>query len=402
MAERNKPCEQLLLRLLAASLKGASLPADEWDDAVSLAELFEESRAQSVALQVLEALPNEAKQDRDAYRIWQQWAFVNLKQTLHNLAQNSRLCRLFDDAGIPHVTIKGAASAVYYPRAELRMMGDIDLLVAPADKERALDLMERHGYRRTGHDHSFHTGLVKDNIVYELHTAVSDLPESQKQVFTYLADILPAAQTVSFDAFSVRVPTPFHHGLTLLLHTQRHLAIGQGVGLRHLFDWAAFVSALSAETFVSLFEAPLKEVGLWRFARLLSQLCHRYLGLPYAAWMEELEETLLCDWMEDMLSGGNFGFKDSEREQENLFLDRSGKQHSVVGRFFRGLCRKVYVWQPFFKRHKWLTPAGLIAYAVRTLWLMLFGGKRISTQRVLQKGQKRDRLYRDFRFFETE
>ena len=55
------------------------------------------------------------------------------------------------------------------------------------------------------------------------------------------------------------MPSHFHHGLNLLLHTNQHL-LGEGLGLRHLCDWAVFAAGFSDEEFRELFEEKLKAV----------------------------------------------------------------------------------------------------------------------------------------------
>lgn len=52
------------------------------------------------------------------------------------------------EAGVPVVALKGFASAFQlYPDPDLRVMGDLDLLVRPADRDRLLDLLSGLGYR---------------------------------------------------------------------------------------------------------------------------------------------------------------------------------------------------------------------------------------------------------------
>ena len=64
-------------------------------------------------------------------------------------AEAVRLQRLFDDAGLPVLFLKGASlAAVAYGNLGLRSAKDIDLLVSPETLVPATALIVRAGYRR--------------------------------------------------------------------------------------------------------------------------------------------------------------------------------------------------------------------------------------------------------------
>lgn len=85
--------------------------------------------------------------------------FGRLRDRLHAGAANSlklaaelgRLVALFDQAGIEVVPFKGPAIAwSLYESPALRQMSDLDLLVRPADAQRAVDLLVANGCRSEG------------------------------------------------------------------------------------------------------------------------------------------------------------------------------------------------------------------------------------------------------------
>ena len=57
------------------------------------------------------------------------------------MAEQQEIFRILKDAGIPCATVKGASAACYYPQPGSRNMGDVDLLVPPADFDRACALL---------------------------------------------------------------------------------------------------------------------------------------------------------------------------------------------------------------------------------------------------------------------
>ena len=57
-----------------------------------------------------------------------------------------RVSRTLDEAGVPHVAIKGPVLAeLVYPRPDLREYGDLDLLVPPSAFAAALETLEAGG-----------------------------------------------------------------------------------------------------------------------------------------------------------------------------------------------------------------------------------------------------------------
>jgi len=75
-------------------------------------------------------------------------AYTQLAKTTLQLAHVSELLRLFQQAGLPLILLKGIALLErVYPAAEQRPMQDIDVLVRRADFERAAALLQTHGYR---------------------------------------------------------------------------------------------------------------------------------------------------------------------------------------------------------------------------------------------------------------
>ena len=94
----------------------------------------------------------------------------------------TQLVKLFEEAGIPLVILKGTAAAMYYPEPFRRMMGDVDFLVPQDRFDDAARLMEANGYKAF-HElqkqldtprRSRHIEFCKDEIEYELHHHFSE------------------------------------------------------------------------------------------------------------------------------------------------------------------------------------------------------------------------------------
>lgn len=85
-------------------------------------------------------------------------------------------------SGLPCVILKGSSSAACYPRPELRCAGDIDLLILPADLEKAEAILSARGYRPSENNHPFHRAMLREPFIVELHFEAARHPFGQPAV----------------------------------------------------------------------------------------------------------------------------------------------------------------------------------------------------------------------------
>ena len=84
------------------------------------------------------------------------------------LKAQDEMLRLLRESGIPAAILKGCAAAIYYPRPELRAMGDIDFLVRESDYKRAEQLLSQNEYVVTHEEQKggHHIRFVKNGIAF--------------------------------------------------------------------------------------------------------------------------------------------------------------------------------------------------------------------------------------------
>ncbi len=208
-------------------------------------------------------------------------------------------------SGIPVVVLKGAAAARYYPRPEYRKLGDVDLLIPPAQFNRACAILEQAGYVRYL-DKPRHAGYRRTLTRFELHRFFTEkggspldelllsAPAGQAEVCGYAFPVLPPALT----------------GLVFLEHTAQHLR--GSFGLRQVLDWMLYAHAVLTDEFYEKEFAPLaRRCGYETLAVTMTRLCQLYLGLPETiTWCRNADEEACRELLELILEGGNFGEKD--------------------------------------------------------------------------------------------
>lgn len=373
--------------------------------------VLQESRQQAVCNQVFADCSQLSAMDGEVLNALRSLLLRGMMKNMQVHAQHTDLHKLMTANEIPYTILKGAASARYYPDPQSRAMGDVDFYVPEADFDRALEVCREAGFEASGLDHICHVILRKGRVHMEMHRLPAGVPDGKvgQIVKEYLSTLGEDGQMVSSLLVTCRCPSDLHHGLVMLMHLQHHL-LSEGIGLRHLCDWAVFVNNFTEDTFPALFREKLKQIGLWRLARLLSLCAVEYLGMPEQRWMQEAsgDRELARELMQDILAGGNFGAKDRQRAYEGLFVSNRGKNgvpNNRVSQGFEALTRITYMKYPFIEKCPVLLPVG---------WAAAFGGYLIRTRERNKKGQNihalsafqksapRISLYRQLGLYEPE
>ena len=373
--------------------------------------VFRESKQQAVDVQVFMDRERLTGMPEELYQQIQAYLFRRVVKNIQVHAHHTELHRLLTGHGVRYVVLKGAASARYYPDPQSRAMGDVDFYVQKSDFEKALELFREAGFEAGELDHICHVVLRKKPMHYEMHHTPAGVPGGQvgQIILGYLSDLREQACLVENKTVSCYCPSDFHHGLIMLMHMQHHL-LAEGIGLRHLCDWAVFVDKFHGTEFPELFQEKLKKAGLWRLARILSLCAARFLGLGELPWMREGkgDEQAAAALMEDILAGGNFGNKDRQRAYEGMFISDRGKNGVGDRRLrmaFQSLNRITFAKYPIFRKIPVLLPVGWIMAFVGYLFRNHKRNSQGSQSHVLsayRKSAPRIRLYQSLGIYEPE
>ncbi len=368
--------------------------------------LFEESVDQAVALSCLQGLdlsntPVEIK------RTWQNYAMRSLSSNVGIHEQHSYVHQLMADNNIAYAILKGSSSAYYYDDPLMRSMGDVDLWVADEDLQKAVDVLLENSFVQRDMKHLSHLVFNKEKIHVELHFKPAGLPDGKmgERIKEYLSTIFMEGDIVDIAGNRFYKPNDFHHGLIILMHTYHHM-LSEGIGLRHLCDWAVFVKYFERGDFATLFEEKLKAVGLWKFAQILSWCSYRYLGIPYKEWMGEMGEALCKSVIEDIFAGGNFGEKDEERTVQGMSISNRGKdgvKKRKLGQLIVSVNEMGKTQFPKIGKMPLLKHFCFIPLGFRYSFRVLTGKrKRINVVGNMKQAEQRKKIYEQFKLFEVE
>jgi hypothetical protein len=76
---------------------------------------------------------NQYVQDNNIKKAWKETVYSNIYAYSNLVKKQKRILDAFQLNQLPVVVVKGTSAAKYYPKPQLRTMGDIDLFVRPED-----------------------------------------------------------------------------------------------------------------------------------------------------------------------------------------------------------------------------------------------------------------------------
>ena len=397
--------QEILLNTLSASFKKEKylLSAD-----TDLTSIYEESKAQAVVLQVFNSVDTKNVTNTAFLEKWFSISMNYLKNNLTIHSNHNYLHRLMIENNINYCVLKGSSSAIYYPDPIMRTMGDVDFLVDPKDFEKTVEILEKEGFMPINdEEHICHLALKKNKMHFEVHFAPAGMPEGNagELIKAYLEDIFEKSEIAEIAGNQFIKPHHFHHGLISLMHIYHHM-LSEGIGLRHLCDWAAFVDCLENDEFEKLFKEKLTACGLWKFAQTLSFLAYKYLGIEYKPFMSKADDELCADLICDIFEGGNFGNKDRTRVFEGTAISSRGKngiKKSKLLQIISNMNSAAVTQFAFLNKHKFLQPVGFIFIGSRFTFRVITGKRKMpDISNSLQNAERRKQIYKQLNLFETD
>ncbi|MBE6777095.1 MAG: hypothetical protein E7542_03165 [Ruminococcaceae bacterium] len=394
------PQQQALLGLLNANSDSdfLVLSADDWE------MVLKESIKQAVTIQAFDCAEKHKQIiPRSTYKSWFDLCmqyFINNSKVL--TAQNN-LIKILDDNKFSYIILKGLSSASFYPDPKKRLLGDVDFLICPEQQKAVEDALINAGYKKELDEHICHRVFKKPHEHLEMHFEVAGIPHGKAgELFR---DFLKNA-TQKFEQHetpSFKKPLPKFHCVIIFLHTIHHL-LGEGLGLRHLCDWAYFVDKTHKEPFWETDILPLfKRSGTLNFASIITKTAHIYLGTACPEWARRVDDSLCEEVISDIFASGNLGHKDKDRAGSAKMISQHGKSGTKNGKIknqYLTLINSMYYLYPFLHKWKILYPIIFIWRIIRYLILM-FIGKKPSLIKANAYANQRLALYKQFKLYES-
>ena len=391
---------QTLLALLAYALFGREMEIDastiDWHRVLAEADRHVLTAFLYPGLRRLNGVPEEIlSRARNA-------AMLSAARMEESLRAQDGVLELMRSRDIPCAVLKGFSVACRYPHPELRVPGDVDLLVGGENLERACAALEQAGYRRD-HETEMHVNFVGSGLSLEVHRSASVFPDTEKgrAARAYMEQALRHTEPVELHGYAIPVLAVPYQLVSLLAHMERHMG-STGIGLRQMCDWAVAVQARRAQIGEDELQT-LERCGLLPFAQVITKLCERYLGLPPLAWAQDAPDALADAVMNDVLTSGNFHAQGRERNISSVMIDRAGENGArswVVRNYVRYVQRRVRQNYRWAKSRLWI-PLFCAYFPLQWAFRVLRGKrKRVKISQAVHEAQARERMLRSLKLYQ--
>lgn len=292
-----------------------------------------------IILQIIEAAINNKKidltnyiNDQEFMRIMKEQTFLPFlykvdkrKEFRKYYYQSCLIHEKFNEVGkivddiltqnnIPHVFLKGYELQNIYPDPNLRMLGDIDLLV-PEDKYNlSIDILKNNGFIGN-EENGLHIELYKDNVEIELHHKLVNEGRYDEFFFKHPFDNLKDNLNHFNDNYNF---------LYIIAHYTEHIV--QGAGLRPLIDIYLMLKKYNLD--FEYINKSLKLIGLDKFYNMILNeisIIFNYNEIPFT------KNKQVLDMIDYSLKSGIHGFGHDAKSKCLKMTDRNnGKKIKTI------------------------------------------------------------------------
>lgn len=279
-----------------------------------------------------------------------------------------RVFTAFEEHSIDYLPVKGCRMKDCYPKPELRLMGDADVLIREEQREKISCVMRELGFaEKEDTDHEW--VWTNDSLYLELHKRL--IPSYNEDYYAYFGDGWRLAKEKNGACHSMTAEDEL---LYLFTHFAKHYRDG-GVGCRYVVDLWVYLRTRPDldETYL---RAELEKLRLLEFYENIRRLI--------AVWFEDAPTDEKSDYLtEYIFASGSWG----EMESRTLSRAVRDSKHSALG--FNG--KLLYLWQTAFpgieilrgkytvlKKAPWLLP---VIWLIRPFYKIFFERETLEKQR---------------------
>ncbi len=201
----------------------------------------------------------------------------NIFTSENQVAAANAVCRAFDQNGIDYMPLKGLTLREKYPAADMRTMGDADILIRTAQYPAIQKVLPALGFTpvlESDHELVWQQG---NTLYLELHKSL--FPSYDTDFYAVFGDGWgKAQQTENATCYAL---TPEDGFVYIFTHFAKHYIDG-GIGLRHLADLWVYLQAYPSLDMTYVNEV-LEVLQLRKF--------YDNVRATFCVWLEDAEET---------------------------------------------------------------------------------------------------------------
>jgi hypothetical protein len=227
-----------------------------------------------------------------------------------------QILKTFEEHRISCLPLKGCLLKYLYPRPDMRLMADIDILMKPEQAEPIKELMLDMGFvaKRQGGNHDIYYREPYMNIEMHRKLVADNSPCS-----VYLSKTWDRTGLKEGCQYTYRLSDEDFY-IYLIIHLTKHY-LGRGTGIRSFMDICLYNRYYKQTMDWNYIWTELAKIGLREFAENIIGLC--------GAWFEGAESNGIYNEMaEYILSSGVYGTR----------------QHSIISAISSSVDKKLPIW----------------------------------------------------------
>lgn len=264
-----------------------SLSLKQWQKVMDLAE---GQGVVAIAVdglnKLFDAYGKEIKAASDSPAEWQLWVLESVGMLTQNEQLNleqrkviSEVSELWAKNGIKMMVFKGQANAAFYPIPEHRATGDIDCWLF-GDAEKGDEILKAHGAeidsRWYRHSKISYKGEAIENHRVLSHTRGS---KQKKAMEKELIALLGSSNMKKIGGCGeALLPSAQFNAHFLIYHALHHFT-SEGLRMKQILDWAAFLQAEQDKVDWRVFDDFCKRYKLDKFAAVMNFIAEHYLNV---------------------------------------------------------------------------------------------------------------------------
>lgn len=302
--------QQGVITLLKAAITGEAAPLPpEFDMAAAL--LLMKSHHASPLLYEGAVRCGISPKDPAMLQLFQS-CYHTLLKSEGQMREIRRIFAAFDENGIDYLPLKGCRMKSLYPKPELRVMGDADILIRLEQYEAIRPIMKSLGFKEgTETDHEL---VWKSDALYlELHKHL--IPTYNKDLYGYFGT--GWQRTVRKNA-GYHVMGPEDEWIFLFTHFAKHFRDG-GIGCRHVVDLWVYLRS-HPELDEAYVRAAMGSLQILEFYDNIRRLIDVWFGA--AQWDEKTD--LIAQFI---FASGSFGQEEMRLMSRTVRDTRKGEKN---------------------------------------------------------------------------
>lgn len=297
------PEEKSLISCLACYIKGqrAEFPENlDWNKVLYLAQIHSLLPVVHIMTKGIDTGIQDGMREKLA-RTYK----VTIMASARRSAEIEQVMHRFQEEKIYHAFFKGYQLKEYYPVPELRIMGDVDMLIHMEDRKRVDQVLVSMGYSREntrGFVWSYRKGLV----LIEVHTKLAS-GEYWKNVNCEKYFENAFEHVIDSDREYTKYFELNYHFIFLMFHLAKHFN-GRGAGIRMFLDLAVYIYKFQEQMDWKYIERQLEILKLDVFSKNVLWICERWFGVSERWKDASMEPWVYKEVCACVMSGGVFGY----------------------------------------------------------------------------------------------